>query len=129
MSFEKSRLLIGRSEHNDIPIASKFISRHHVLLVRNGSATFLMDLNSTNGTLVNSKRVSNHILIHDDVITLGHHSIKFKDLHATKRGKLDGIEFAETTIMKTLDNMRDLLAQENTAVLPTQTENVPTSGI
>ena len=29
-----SRLLIGRSEHNDIAINSKFISRHHALLVR-----------------------------------------------------------------------------------------------
>lgn len=128
MSFDQARLIIGRSEYNDIPLVSKFISRHHAMLVRHGSVTFLMDLNSTNGTYVNSKRVSNHILAHDDVITLGHHRIKFADPHATKRGALDGDQFADTVIMKTLDDMRKLLAQENTAVLPTQTENLPTSG-
>ncbi len=126
LTMQRSRALIGRSEHNDISIDSRFISRHHALLVRNGAATFLMDLNSTNGTFVNSKRVSNHVLIHDDVITLGHHRIKFHDPCATTRAELDGIEFADTAIMKTLDDMRKLLAQENTALLPTATEDLPT---
>ncbi len=126
LAFDQPRLLIGRSEHNDIAIPSKFVSRHHLLLVRHGSSTFMMDLNSSNGTFVNSKRVSNHVLIHDDVITIGHHRIKFSDPHATTRGTLDGSEFADTAIMKTLDDMRKLLAQENTAILPAATEDLPT---
>lgn len=126
LTMQKPRALIGRSEHNDISINSRFISRHHALLVRHGAATFLMDLNSTNGTFVNSKRVSNHVLIHDDVITLGHHRIKFHDPCATSRSVLEGADFADTTIMKTLDDMRKLLAQENTALLPVATEDLPT---
>jgi type II secretory pathway predicted ATPase ExeA len=129
LTFDMPRLLIGRSEYNDIAIASKFVSRHHALLVRHGNSTFLMDLNSSNGTFVNSKRVSNHVLIHDDVITLGHHRIKFNDPHATVRGSLEGLEFADTAVMKTLDDMRKLLAQENTEILPAQSENLPTSGV
>ena len=121
-------MLIGRSEHNDIAISSRFVSRHHALLVRHGSSTFLMDLNSTNGTYVNSRRVSNHVLVHDDVITLGHHRIKFNDPHAVSRGSLQGDEFADTIIMKSLEDMRKLLAQENTELLPVATENLPTSG-
>ena len=128
LKLEKSRLIIGRSEYNDIPLDSKFISRHHAMLVRHGNATFLMDLNSTNGTFVNSKRVSNYVLMHDDVITLGHHRIKFVDPHATTRSSLRGDQFADTAIMKTLDDMRRLLAQENTAVLMAQTEDQPNSG-
>ena len=126
LSMDKPRALIGRSEHNDISINSRFVSRHHALLVRHGTATFLMDLNSTNGTFVNSKRVSNHVLMHDDVITLGHHRIKFHDPCATTRSVLDGADFADTAIMKTLDDMRNLLAQENTALLPVATEDLPT---
>jgi hypothetical protein len=126
LTMQKPRLLIGRSEHNDIAIGSRFISRHHALLVRHGSSTFLMDLNSTNGTFVNAKRVSNHVLLHDDLITVGHHKIKFHDPFATKRHDLDGAEFADTAIMKTLDDMRNLLAQENTALLPTASEDLPT---
>lgn len=124
--MEKPRLLIGRSDHNDIPISSRFISRHHALLVRHGSSTFLMDLNSTNGTFVNAKRVSNHVLVHDDVITIGHHKIKFHDTDARIRGNLDGVEFADTAIMKTLQDMRSLLAQENTELLPAASEDLPT---
>lgn len=128
LTFDKPRLLLGRSEHNDIAISSRFISRHHALLVRHGSATFLMDLNSTNGTFVNSRRVSNHVLIHDDVISLGNHRIKFSDPHAVRRGSLDGAEFADTVIMKSLQDVRKMLAQENTEILPELTENLPTSG-
>ncbi len=128
LSFDQPRLLIGRSEHNDVAIPSSFVSRHHLLLVRHGNTTFMMDLNSSNGTYVNSKRVSNHVLIHDDVITIGHHRIKFCDPHATTRGTLDGTEFADTAIMKTLEDMRKLLAQENTAILPSVTEDLPTMG-
>lgn len=124
--MEQPRLLIGRSEHNDISISSRFISRHHALLVRHGKATFLMDLNSTNGTFVNARRVSNHVLLHDDVITVGHHKIKFSDPQATQRGTLDGAEFADTAIMKTLEDMRSLLARENTALLPAASEELPT---
>ncbi|MEJ2257687.1 MAG: FHA domain-containing protein, partial [Woeseiaceae bacterium] len=108
------RLLIGRSEHNDISINNRFISRHHALLVRNGGATFLMDLNSTNGTFVNSKRVSNHILRHSDIITVGHHRIKFNDPSARPRGEPPPVEFADTAIMKSLQDLRSLSAQENT---------------
>ncbi len=126
LTMQKSRLLVGRSEHNDISINSRFVSRHHSLLVRHGATTFLMDLNSTNGTFVNSKRVSNHVLIHDDVITLGHHRIKFYDPHATVRHDLEGAEFADTSIMKTLEDMRNLLARENTELLPAASEDLPT---
>ncbi len=126
LRMDKSRVIVGRSEHNDISINSRFVSRHHALLVRHGATTFLMDLNSTNGTFVNSQRVSNHVLIHDDVVTLGHHRIKFHDPCATVRQDLDGAEFADTAIMKTLQDMRNLLAQENTELLPAVSEELPT---
>ena len=126
LTIEKARHLIGRSEHNDISIRSRFVSRHHALLVRHGSATFLMDLNSTNGTFVNSKRVSNQVLKHEDVVTIGHHKIKFYDPFATTRGSLDGVDFADTAMMKTLEDMRRLLARENTELMTDVSEDIPT---
>lgn len=126
--FDKSRLLIGRSEHNDISIDSRFVSRHHLLLVRNGGSTFLMDLNSTNGTYVNSRRVSNHVLFDDDIVAIGQHRIKFSEPHAERRSTLDGDTFTDTAIMKTLEDLRDLLAKENTAVMPAAIEESSTLG-
>ena len=126
MKMQKSRILIGRSKHNDISIESRFISRHQALLARNGSVTILMDLNSTNGTFVNSRRISNHVLLHNDIVTIGHHRIKFHDPDATSRGSLDGAEFTDTAIMKTLDDMRKLLAKKNASLVVPESEDLPT---
>jgi type II secretory pathway predicted ATPase ExeA len=128
IKFTRDRMLVGRSEHNDVEIPSNYVSRHHALLVRHRNATLLMDLNSTNGTYVNSRRVSNHVLVHDDVITLGHHRIKFHDPQATTRTALEGIDFTDTAIMKNLEDVRRLLAQENTEVLPAIPEKQPVPG-
>jgi len=128
VTMDEARALIGRARHNDIAISSRFISRHHALLLRHGSSTLLMDLNSSNGTFVNSKRISNHLLMHDDVITIGHHRIKFHDpsATATSKGGLAGVDFSDTVIMKSLADMRTLLGQETTELLPVTTERLPT---
>lgn len=128
LAFDQPRLLIGRSEHNDIAIPSRFISRHHLLLVRHDNTTFMMDLNSSNGTFVNSRRVSSHVLIDNDIITVGNHRIKFCHPFAKMHGAITGSEFTDTAVMKTLDDMRNLLAQENTATLPVLSEDLPTYG-
>ena len=118
IDMERPRLLIGRSDHNDLCINSKYVSRHHALLVRHGRATFLMDLNSTNGTYVNSSRVSNHVLQHEDVISVGQHGVKFIDPQASTNAELDGTGFEDTVILKNLQDIRRLLARENTVSLP-----------
>ncbi|MFQ5549367.1 MAG: FHA domain-containing protein [Woeseia sp.] len=127
MTMEGPRLLIGRSQHNDLCINSKFISRHHALFVRHGSATFVMDLNSTNGTFVNSRRISNQVVINQDIVSIGNHGIKFVDPSATDRAALEGIGFNDTVIMKSLQDMRRVLARENTQVLPAQSGEPPSA--
>ena len=117
IDIDRPRLLVGRSDHNDICVNSRFISRHHALFVKHGTATFLMDLNSTNGTYVNSQRISNHVLLHNDIISVGNHGIKFHDPNARDSIKLDGASLADTVVMKTLRDMRKLLARENTQSL------------
>ena len=123
IEMNRPRILVGRSDHNDVCVNSRFISRHHALFVKHGTATFLMDLNSTNGTYVNSQRVSNHVLLHDDIISVGNHGIKFHDPNARESIKMDSNDLADTVIMKTLTDMRNLLASENTESLPIQTES------
>jgi len=115
--LDQSRILIGRSEYNDLHIESRFISRHHALLIRQGSTTFLMDLNSTNGTSVNSRQITNHVMMHDDVISVGHHSIKFDYPAATACGEVDVVRLDQTIVMKNLEDKRRQLAQKNTRKL------------
>ena len=70
-------LSLGSSPDNDIHIHSQFVSRHHAQIVSNSSHAILDDLNSTNGTFVNSKRIKRHALRNGDSITIGKHRFKF----------------------------------------------------
>ena len=126
--FSGSRLLVGRAEHNDLAVDSKFVSRHHALLVRHGASTLLMDLNSANGTFVNSRRISNQVLTNDDVITLGDYGLKFVDPDAKRQQAVEGLSLDETVVMLTMDDMRKVLARENTTILPTGNDPAGSSG-
>ena len=122
--FEGSRLLIGRSEHNDIQIDSSYISRHHVLLVRHESETLLMDLNSANGTYVNSWRVSNQMLANGDMIIIGEHGINFIDENAPDRAAIEGVSFDATMVRETISGLDRALAQDDTKLMP-ERNNLP----
>ncbi len=127
LTFSGSRLLVGRSEHNDLRIDSNFVSRHHALFVRHGKATLLMDLNSSNGTFVNSRRISNQVMIDGDIVTIGHHGVKFADPAATDRAEMEGLGFSDTVVMKSLEDMRRVLARENTEMMPIADEEKVTA--
>lgn len=71
MTLGDDRLLIGRGEEADLRIDSVFVSRYHALIVRNGGYDLLLDLGSTNGVLVNSRRVVRHVLRHRDLVQVG----------------------------------------------------------
>ncbi|MBT8081397.1 MAG: FHA domain-containing protein [Gammaproteobacteria bacterium] len=126
LDMEQPRLLVGRSSQNDIAIGSRFVSRHHALLVRHRDVTFILDLGSTNGTFVNGTQVSNHLLHHDDVITIGHHRIKFYDPHTITRRPSGEVDLADTVVMKTLDDTRNMLAKKNATLRPATSEDLPT---
>ena len=76
-NMTKERYTVGRLPDNDIRIDNAAVSGHHSLIINILNDSFLEDLNSTNGTYVNGKLIKKHALQHDDVITVGHHQLKF----------------------------------------------------
>ena len=75
--LNKERLTIGRRPLNDIQIDNLAISGEHATIVTILNDSFLEDLNSTNGTLVNGQPVQKHVLKNNDVIELGKYKLKF----------------------------------------------------
>ena len=71
VSLKSDRMLVGRGEEADVRIDSVFISRYHALIVRDGNRDLLLDLGSTNGLLVNSRRILRRALRHRDLIQVG----------------------------------------------------------
>ena len=60
--LRKERMTIGRKAHNDIQIDNMAISGEHAAVVTILNDSFLEDLNSTNGTLVNGQPIKKHFL-------------------------------------------------------------------
>jgi general secretion pathway protein A len=74
------RKVVGRTPDNDLQIDSKFISRHHCQLVTGSDGlTVVEDLNSTNGIVIQGKRVRRHTLRDGDVVVIGQHEILYVD--------------------------------------------------
>lgn len=76
-NMNKERYTVGRLPDNDIRIDNPAVSGHHSLIINILNDSFLEDLNSTNGTYVNGKLIKKHALQHGDVITAGHHQLRF----------------------------------------------------
>ncbi len=77
--LDKDRFLIGRHNLNDLCLDSNAVSRCHAHLVETEGAYVLLDLNSTNGTFVNFKRIQQHLLRDNDIVAIGMHRLKFID--------------------------------------------------
>jgi hypothetical protein len=72
------RVVIGRSKDCEVQIADPNASRRHAELRQEGSAYWLIDLDSTNGSSVNGRRTSRAKLDSGDVITIGSTDLLFE---------------------------------------------------
>jgi len=70
---------VGSGSDRDIQIQSHFISRHHAQFVNTNKGCVVRDLNSTNGTYVNSRRINQRLLRVGDVVTLGKHRFRYEE--------------------------------------------------
>lgn len=77
IALDKERITIGRKPQNDIQIENLAVSGEHARIVTLLNDSFLEDLGSTNGTLVNGNPVKKHILQDSDVIEIGKYKLKF----------------------------------------------------
>lgn len=76
-SIRKKRINIGRHRDNDLRIDDPLISRQHAQILQQGRTTYLRDLNSTNGTFVDGKRVDIAALDEGTIIKLGNCQLTF----------------------------------------------------
>jgi uncharacterized coiled-coil protein SlyX len=68
---------VGRTPDNDLQIDAKFISRHHAVILAGPAHTIIEDLNSTNGVLVNGRRITRQTLKDGDSVVIGKALFRF----------------------------------------------------
>ncbi len=69
---------IGRAPSCEIVLDDRNVSRRHAEIRRRGPVVVLIDLDSTNGTIVNGRRVREHPLADGDRITMGNSRLTFE---------------------------------------------------
>ena len=111
-NMSKERYTIGRLPDNDVRIDNPAVSGHHSLIINILNDSFLEDLNSTNGTYVNGKLIKKHALQHGDVITIGHHQLRFSDQQVNDT---EQDEFEKTMVIPAGQHSAEQLAKAERA--------------
>jgi pSer/pThr/pTyr-binding forkhead associated (FHA) protein len=122
--FLQNSVTIGRRPENSVAIDNLAVSGYHARIDRTGPDYILTDLQSTNGTFVNDKRISSHRLKHGDNVIVGKHVLLFI---AGDQGAEDGNAKMglDTTMMLETAKQRELLEKEKEkAGLPVRPKKV-----
>jgi hypothetical protein len=72
------RTSIGRTPENDIQIDTVHVSRRHAVLLSNSDHCIVEDLNSTNGVLVNGRRIGRQLLQDGDTVMIGKTEFRYQ---------------------------------------------------
>lgn len=107
--LDRDRVLIGRAEQSDIQLQSRFVSRQHALLIRNPDGDWLIDLKSTNGTIVNSTLIDRQRLQPGDVVSIGNFRLRYETTMAAASARLPSMQepddLSETVVMRSLKGL------------------------
>jgi pSer/pThr/pTyr-binding forkhead associated (FHA) protein len=114
-NMNKERYTIGRLPDNDIRIDNPAVSGHHSLIINILNDSFLEDLNSTNGTYVNGKLIKKHALQHGDVVTVGHHQLRFAE---SQSNEAEPDEFEKTMVITPGSAVAAAAAKKASSVIP-----------
>jgi type II secretory pathway predicted ATPase ExeA len=115
--LSERQYVIGRTDLADIVIDDTYASKMHAMLQVYSNAVVLIDLNSTNGTTVNSVVVQKTILRDNDIISLGRYRIKIEDVPAISQETDDLITASDTLVMKQLLDIRRSRARRTIKLL------------
>ncbi len=118
VNLANTRALIGRSGLSDIAIDSEYVSRQHALLIRDQDAVIIIDLNSRNGTLVNSQKVMSKVLRDNDIVSIGDHRIKVIYPNGNPNLETELPDLADTASMKNIEEAR---REKNAESMPPDT--------
>jgi len=111
--LSKERTTIGRKPSNDIQIDNLAVSGEHAVIVTIMSDSFLEDLGSTNGTIVNGNPVKKHFLQNNDVIELGKYKLKFL-AEAGVPASASAADFEKTMVLRP-STMKTVVEQARSA--------------
>jgi chromosome segregation ATPase len=82
------RTRVGRAQGCELHIDSTSVSRHHALILAGTREAIIEDLNSTNGVIVNGRKVTRQVLNDGDILTIG--EVQFRYVAKSAQPPLKG---------------------------------------
>jgi predicted component of type VI protein secretion system len=78
IQLDEKKLVIGRGTESDVTLNDQSVSRQHAAISRVFNEYFVEDFGSTNGTLLNNKAVTKHILKNGDLMQIGNFEVRYE---------------------------------------------------
>jgi uncharacterized RDD family membrane protein YckC len=79
LEIDEELITIGREATNKLVIADPSVSRQHAWVEKREDGYYLVDKNSSNGSYVNGKKITQQKLSHNDKVQLGNAQLVFED--------------------------------------------------
>jgi hypothetical protein len=98
VEIKQGDMKIGRKPGCDVVLDNLAVSGEHANIFTIGEDSFIQDLNSTNGTFINNKRITKHHLRNGDQVMIGKHTLVFLTERAPQVERPTE-EFAKTVII------------------------------
>jgi pSer/pThr/pTyr-binding forkhead associated (FHA) protein len=95
VDLKQGDMKIGRKPGCEIHIDNLAISGEHANIYTVGDDSFIQDLNSTNGTFINNKKIAKHHLKNGDAVIIGKHTF----VYFSEASKKQPEDFAKTVII------------------------------
>lgn len=125
-NFEKGSIMLGRAAGNDIQLESGGVSRYHARITLDEGLVVVQDLNSTNGTFVNSERIERKQIEPEDGVSIGDYLLKAKPSARTDDESDNGGEKNKQDLKRTTVQDRAALLSQVLGVPEEEEDTEPT---
>jgi pSer/pThr/pTyr-binding forkhead associated (FHA) protein len=111
---DKDELSIGRNPNNDIVVENLAVSDRHARILRGQDGYVLQDLDSTNGSFVNEKKISQVVLQTKDTISIGKHILEVVKLspQSSASSREGGAPITEKTMKLDTKRHKEMLKKQ-----------------
>ncbi len=114
-------ITMGREATNKVVIADPSVSRAHAYIEKRSDGYYLVDKNSSNGTFINGKKISQQKLNHNDKVNLGSASLVFEDeeegaTFIINRGDMPDMTHPDAATFNPSERVTDALRQAEVSV-------------
>jgi ABC-type multidrug transport system ATPase subunit len=108
--LQATALRIGRTPDNDLVLDDLEVSRHHAELRKAPDGRLVIaDLGSHNGTFVNGRRITSHLVTEDDIIGIGHSTFRLKGSELRQYVDQGAVTFSAHDLLVTVSGGKVLL--------------------